>query len=150
MPNRATHESVGAVSGAVVAGYAARDLEGIAFLTEVLAGYLGGKLGGRAPDLIEPAIHPWHRSVAHSCATGSGISVSLAKGTRHWQEVCRTRARTHRVLATQSPDLTSQLHHDLLALWWHFLAGLVVGFGAGYISHLVLDSMTPSGLPLLT
>jgi hypothetical protein len=29
----------------------------------------------------------------------------------------------------------------------HFLAGVAAGFVAGYASHLVLDGMTPAGLP---
>jgi membrane-bound metal-dependent hydrolase YbcI (DUF457 family) len=33
---------------------------------------------------------------------------------------------------------------------WRFAAGLIVGFFAGYASHLALDSTTSAGLPLLT
>ena len=75
MSNRETHSSVGLVSGL---GYAAFEAKGQATLNvvaEIAGGALGGYWGGQLPDWIEPALHSWHRSVAHSGAAGATIVV---------------------------------------------------------------------------
>ena len=42
----------------------------------------------------------------------------------------------------------TRLLYTILELFWRFAAGVLTGLQAGYVSHLVLDGCTPSGLPL--
>ena len=91
MPNRATHEAVGAASGAAFAllrvGGDAPTLQAVA---EVLGGALGGWMGGVIPDVLEPATTPNHRELAHSIAAGGTLTLArLAE----WQASCRTEAK---------------------------------------------------------
>ena len=80
---------------------------------------LGGAAGAIAPDVLEPALHPNHRSLFHSLAAGGATTAGL-KG----------------LYETVSMDPYLRL----------FARSLLVG----YLSHLVLDSSTPRGLPVLS
>lgn len=42
----------------------------------MLRGFLGGKL----PDLLEPAVHSWHRKTAHSVTSLGGALASVLSG----------------------------------------------------------------------
>ena len=75
----------------------------------------------KLPDLIEPAIHPHHRQFFHSIAILAMIGGGLKK-VYHWNP----------------EDKGGQI-----------LRFLTLCAGAGYISHLVLDGLTPQSLPLL-
>ena len=72
------------------------------------------------PDILEPALSPNHRNVAHSLVAGSAL-LSFAKhrcgaDNRDWEELQKI-------------------------LW--------AAATSGYLSHLVADASTPRGLPLL-
>lgn len=75
-------------------------------------------LGGLVPDVLEPALHPNHRSFCHSVSGGGLLAGGAGVASRN-----------------------IQLGEELT-----FYAGLFV---LGYISHLLLDSTTPKGVPLL-
>ena len=68
-----THRLVGAGTGAVVAGFRAKQQKDHHWWGEVACGALGGYVGGQLHDLLEPAISSWHRDVAHSCTAGGAI-----------------------------------------------------------------------------
>jgi membrane-bound metal-dependent hydrolase YbcI (DUF457 family) len=82
---------------------------------------LAGKGGGRLPDLLEPATSPNHRQFFHSFTTLSLTGAALYK-TYKWE-----------------PE-------DEFGEILRLIA--IAGLGA-YISHLVLDSSTPKGLPIV-
>jgi inner membrane protein len=72
------------------------------------------------PDILEPALSPNHRNVAHSFVAGSGL-FSFARNrcgvdNRDWEEFQKI-------------------------LW--------AAATTGYLSHLLADASTPRGLPLL-
>lgn len=80
-----------------------------------------GYFGGRMPDLLEPATNPNHRQFFHCVA----VLLLLAYGIK--------------LLMDWKPK------DD----WQKLGKILLMAAAVGYISHLVLDGMTPKGLPLL-
>lgn len=147
MPNRKTHVMAGIVFGTAAAGYQARSLASENLLPELAGGCLGGILGGIAPDILEPAVHSWHRSVAHSGAGGFS-SAALIQKCASWQQRCRLEAQHHAQLKLVSQDDWIRFWHAVMTFLWALLSGFIVGVPAGYISHLVLDSTSPRGIPL--
>jgi len=76
---------------------------------------------GKLPDIIEPAYHPNHRQFFHSAVTFSAIGIGLYK-VYHWE-----------------PNSGFE----------KIIRGIMLIGGFAYLSHLVCDSATPKGLPLL-
>jgi len=157
MPGRKTHMRAGAISGAMYAGYRARNQAPNSQLIEVLGGAVGGLIGGALPDIIEPAVSSWHRSTGHSCAAGAAI-VSSGSLLASYEAYCRDRAAgslpVHPgiVLSPQGHVLSpvpNSIVANLTELLWIFLAGCLNGIAAGYISHLALDAGQPRSIPLL-
>src|SRR3712207_237534 len=100
MPGRRTHTEVGTAVGLVVGLYHSHDEQGFAWLTEVVGAAWGGSVGGRMPDILEPALSPCHRGSAHSVLALLGVSfVSLEAARRY----CRSQADA---CATRRADLT--------------------------------------------
>jgi membrane-bound metal-dependent hydrolase YbcI (DUF457 family) len=87
-------------------------------LEGALASTAAGAVFACLPDIIEPALHPNHRGLFHSCAAIGAISYA-----------------SERIVG--SVGLTQDAR-----------MGVSV-FSAAYISHLLIDAMTPKGLPLL-
>lgn len=78
-------------------------------------------LGGKLPDILEPAVHPHHRKFFHSIAVLASIGWGVKKAYQ-W-------------------DVGTPLEK---------LARLAIIFGGvGYLSHLVLDASTPMGIPII-
>jgi len=78
-------------------------------------------IGGIMPDLLEPATNPNHRTFFHSVAFGILLGYGVKKG------------------------------HDLIKNkeWGKLVLLIITAFSVGYFSHLLLDGMTPKGLPIL-
>lgn len=148
MPNGRVHHRVGRPVGAAYATFkASQSPIGDPFV-EGLAGYFGGGHGAVCPDWLEPA--RWnHRQTAHSFAVG-GLLVRSADEVQRWAESCRHRARRHQLLSRDARlSGVEQFWHSLVAIFWSAVAGWLNGFVAGYLSHLVLNSRTPSGIPVV-
>jgi membrane-bound metal-dependent hydrolase YbcI (DUF457 family) len=161
MPGRKAHRIVGTASGGIYAAHRARNQVGLNHLSEVLGGCVGGYVGGRAPDVLEPAISSWHRGTFHSATAGAGI-VSLTQALSAWVDFCRAQAINARAVPTKAVETLTGIVYvpqprngiekffsNLLELFWSFLAGLTNGFVAGYGSHLALDAFTPRSIPIL-
>ncbi|WP_420127129.1 metal-dependent hydrolase [Longimicrobium sp.] len=147
MPGRATHVKVGTAAGVGMGLFHARDETGFAWLSEVAGAAWGGKVGGLAPDVLEPARSPCHRSSAHSVLALLGVSLASLEAARRY---CRTQADACAVRrADQTLSTVQQAVALLLEFLWRFLAGALGGMQAGYVSHLVLDAATPMSLPLI-
>jgi hypothetical protein len=160
MSDRSTHKLAGVGSGAAFAAYRAKDQSFESLLVEVAGGAIGGYLGGILPDILEPAISSWHRSVAHSYISGGAIR---GFGQRDVLRVgnglsgqCRN-CRALRMIPAPSgtfvvapPDPIQQLLSSLAELFWRLAAGFLNAFTTGYISHLALYALTPRSTPLLT
>ena len=80
-----------------------------------------GAFFGKLPDIIEPAFHPNHRQFFHSALTFSAIGIGLYKAY-NWE-----------------PETGFD----------EIVRGLTLIAGFSYLSHLVCDSTTPKGLPLI-
>jgi hypothetical protein len=89
-------------------------------LGELLLCAGAGLLSGGVPDVLEPALHPHHRQLAHSVTVGG-------------------------LLAKFGVERCSFKNGE----WDQFHKILAAALIAGYISHLVADGCTPRGLPLL-
>jgi membrane-bound metal-dependent hydrolase YbcI (DUF457 family) len=127
----------------------ARSLEqdGLAILAETAGGALGGWLGGALPDVLEPATSPRHRALCHSWAAATTILTWANARVADAQQYCRDQAQ-HWERRAASADGLGALFATLAALLCHFAAGFFAGLRGGYVSHLVLDAVTPAGLPL--
>jgi LexA-binding, inner membrane-associated putative hydrolase len=153
MPDMKTHKFVGAASGAVYAAYKAGDHPNV--LIEAIGGGFGGYWASMLPDVLEPATSSWHRGPCHSFTAG-GVVMSASSVLTDWATACRQEADKHRATemawnpATGSFTPMPQNPFQLLAEWfWSFLAGLLNGLGAGYLSHIALDAFTPRGVPFV-
>ena len=150
MANREKHSIYGGASGVAVATYGARDQDLDNFLAELIGGGIGGVLGSRVPDVLEPAFHdPRHRSIAHSYTFAAYWLEVVYQNASSWQQYCRLEAERHGRIRLSSNDGWSRFWHSLMSFVWHFLSGFAVGVVAGYLSHLVLDAGTPRSIPLL-
>lgn len=151
MANGEAHEKVGMAAGGIAAFLFSDGAEPLPKrLAEAAGGIVGGWTGGKLPDILEPAIHSWHRSVAHSATAGVGVIAMAARWLDASQTACR--ARADHFAARQLDPTVSDLERLLYAaaeLFWRAAAGFIVGAAAGYLSHLALDAATPRGLPMI-
>ncbi|MCJ9429669.1 metal-dependent hydrolase [Kordiimonas marina] len=120
MPNRDIHVLAGAIAGALLTKDS-EDSNDTDPTTSVLVGAAAGAVGGRLPDILEPALHPNHRQFFHSYA----VLGLLGCGFYH--------------AAKWSPETG----------WEKCLRYLTLGMIGGYACHLLFDGTTPKGLPLV-
>lgn len=146
MPGRVVHTWAG-VGVALVAGSSdGSRLEGADALFFNAGLGLGGAIGGRLPDLLEPATSVFHRQFFHGVIPAialwrlsSGARNGAASSLLEW---------AHRA----DPGVWGFVGsgENAIPRWLRFLtAGFVKGLPAGYASHLVLDALTPMSLPLV-
>ena len=121
MPNAAEHARIGAVTGAATCVAMATLYKREPSAGEVAICSGVGLFTAGFPDLIEPAISPRHRSSAHSVAILVLIVIALL-----WY-------------CTRDTQKEKQ-----------FAKMLAASAAMGYISHLLADSCTPSGLPMFS
>ena len=112
-------------------------------------GWLAGGIGGaKLPDLLEPAYCPQHRRFCHSTCVLAADFVLLQSGfLQDWIETLGSNAEGHHRLAESDPNGAGL--RKVWAYLLEFLAGVLPGLLGGYASHLILDSTTPFGLPLV-
>jgi hypothetical protein len=67
----------------------------------------------------------------------------------NWQASLLNEAQRYAQLREAAPALLPQIEYGALEYILRFLAGLLAGLLTGYASHLALDSLTPSSLPIL-
>lgn len=149
MADGKTHLIAGIATGTAAAVYTAREQQGVDFMAELIGGAVGGAIGGKLPDILEPAIHSWHRSTAHSVATAMTIGITAARSISAWQDFCHANAARQDDLCESATDVVGRAWHSFLAFLWRLLSGIVVGLSVGYLSHLALDAGTPRSIPLL-
>lgn len=149
MPNRNVHWPVGAVAGAGYATYMANGQRSSHVMAEVAGGVLGGIGGGLLPDYIDAPVSPCHRAEAHSVALTGVAGGYLSSQLPAWQASLRTQAERYAQMRSLAASPCAQFFYWLLELAFRFASGVLAGLLAGYASHLVLDALTPSSLPLL-
>lgn len=149
MPNRDVHLQVGAVSGVAYAAYHACGQPGPYILAEAAGGLVGGIGGGLLPDWIDTPCSPRHRAEAHSMSITGTVGYYVNQQLPQWQANLRAEAQRYAQLRAASTSVLPQIGYSALELIFRFLSGLLAGLLAGYASHLALDSLTPSSLPIL-
>jgi hypothetical protein len=131
------------------AAYRPHDLHPLHLLLEAIGGLLGGRIGAKMPDIIDPPTSPNHRSIGHGVVPVVAGTAVAVRGLDRAQPKLRQRADRHAAARAQSSNRIAQLLH-LLAEWaCRIGAGVLAGIIAGYGSHIALDAFTPAGLPVL-
>lgn len=136
MPNRDVHVKVGVGSAIFTTVATAIVLdEKLTFeemLMRILGATIGGYVGARIPDIIDPSSRgPNHRSIGHGVVSNGAI---YAYGKDKFLDT--------REKLSKETDNQNRLFNQ-------FIVGAMEGFVAGHASHLILDSRTPKGLPLV-
>jgi hypothetical protein len=149
MPNRDTHSKVSAVTGGNYAAYLAWGQPGPQVFAETTGGVLGGAAGGLLPDWIDVPNSPRHRAQAHSVAITGAAGYYLKEQILPWQSSLRLQAQAYSQMRQASVEPLTQLWYGFWEFLCYFLAGALAGLLGGYASHLALDSLTPSSLPVL-
>ncbi len=145
-----THRAVGAGSGFVVALVRSEGQDGWKRFVEGLGGGVGGYLGACAPDVLEPAVHSWHRSGCHSVTAGASVVLGAKRAVGAWEKKCRKMADDFET-KRQAPG-ANDFHKALyliIEVLLRMAAGVLSGAATGYVSHLALDAVTPRGIPLI-
>jgi hypothetical protein len=148
MSNRRAHVLVGSVVGGGAAAWTARKQSPSAQLLETLGGIGGGVVGARMPDVIDPPTCWNHRSVGHGIAPIGAAATALFKMLEGWQEKLRARADAEHHKYEAATSFLAQAWHLVISLLCRLASGALVGFVAGYLSHLAMDFTTPAGLPI--
>lgn len=149
MPGKIAHTLAGGAVGMLYSAHRSEQELPYHQLLEAIGGGVAGCLGGRLPDILEPADSSWHRGVFHSGAALMGfLAAGRSSVLDRWEAECRGQAEHHRK-AQHVPGLSGilRLLHALAEIFWRVLAGGLGGFGAGYASHLVMDGFTARSLP---
>jgi len=149
MANGKEHREIALVVGAAAAFCCASDAPRDNAIVETIGGALGGYVGGVLPDVIDPPIHPGHRSLGHGVLPVGATAKYYVENVRAWQEELRRLARGYAQSAARANSESERTKYLLLETLCQLAAGFVVGIGAGYVSHLAMDACTPKGLPLL-
>ncbi len=150
MPNARTHAVIGTGSGGLVAFLRSDDLPSEARIAMTLGGAVGGYAGGRLPDILEPAIHAWHRSFFHSAAAGAGVFQTAVVPINAWVAHLLAKAAGIRLLRLQlGPQHPDHATLRTQECGLYFLSGFVIGLPVGYLSHLIADAGTERGIPFI-
>lgn len=137
------------LSGAGAALYFGMGTGSDSAIVEAIGGAIGGYVGGKLPDVIDPPIHPGHRSIGHGVIPVGAVGNYYVENVGAWQEELRRLARECAAAAAECDSDAGRAKYLLLELFFQLAAGFIVGVGAGYASHLAMDLCTPRRLPLL-
>lgn len=145
MPNKKIHTSVGATAGVVKTLAAQVRNENIS-LPELIASGVGGLLGGRLPDMIDPPNSPNHRDIGHSIMfTLAGIALLIGV-IIYLKTSCKELEREANWHIQNGYNIPDDIKVELMQK--RFTLGFLNGLATGYVSHLALDSTTPAGIKL--
>lgn len=150
MSNRTAHATAAIPSGMAFAAYRARRQRPRRLAVETAGGAVGGYIGGRLPDLIDPPDCPNHRGVGHSL-----LSIAVAGTVVYYklsdvEEWFRRLADEAKLRADNTTDQILRAFFLATESALRFIVGLIAGVVGGYASHLALDFTTPLGLPLIS
>ncbi len=145
--NRKQHIVIGATAGTAFNFFTATKENRQPTLAELFGSGVGGACGARVPDVLEPAIHPNHRKMAHSGAALVGcIGLTKSRPLTNAVTWLHQQAAARRALMKLDPE--REFIHQLAAWLLEFLAGMIQALPVGYASHLVADATTVKGIPL--
>lgn len=151
MPRKEEHIYKGMLLAVAVGGASAHDQPPTKAALEIAGSIAGGYVGARFPDVVEPANRPNHWGFAHSIAAGVGLSVVAIRNGPQLRDGFR--AAGDEFFAMQSECRERFLPWFLCGIGgtlMYLTAGFILGFPAGYASHLGLDQLKcTSDIPLL-
>jgi inner membrane protein len=151
MPNGREHAIIGATAACAAGLIASNGEPDYARLFVTIGAGIGGSIGGRVPDKLEPAIHSHHRDVFHS---GAAAGTLIWGGSRMYASARNAMFAEAARLRAKRESLPLD-HGDRVWLGiaevTHYLAfGIVTGLAVGYLSHIAADFATPRGVPLIS
>ena len=149
MSDGKTHTAVGIIAGGAAGAISARNERIEHAVAEFVGAVIGGALGGKVLDVVEPATTPRHRDVAHSLTANALLAIGVREWVPQSVEWLRGRANEVEQLAAKQTNQLMRVALEIGAVLIRVLAGVVVGVVAGHFSHAALDLTTPMGLPLL-
>jgi hypothetical protein len=152
MPNFDEHVETSSWTGCFVssiAAFQATDPSLFQVAWESIGGYVAGGIGGRIADTGDP---PWcgdHRDIFHALVPTTAVLVRYTPNLLALQQWCRDQASRAAQQMGQSPDPLQGFVRLIESATWYFAAGAIVGLPVGHATHLLQDSATPKGLPLI-
>lgn len=149
MPDISTHQPAAIASGAAAAFLCAPGQPAAARFVEMIGGAGGGWATGMLADKLDPPEHPHHRGLGHAVIPNALVTAGAITLVSEWQQSLRRNAAEFEIKAALQPSGYGGLFYHFLALVCRFVSGALSGAIAGHWSHLVLDSRTPFGIPLL-
>ena len=149
MPNGRTHRVVGAAAGSAYALYRAGHQAPAHALIETLGGALAGAVGARLPDVLDPPLHPRHRSLAHGLVPVAVAGRVGAMALDRCQVRLRAEAEHRASLRRAAVTPLQRVWHAIVEVLCRLGAGAMAGLLAGYGSHVALDAFTPASIPLV-
>jgi membrane-bound metal-dependent hydrolase YbcI (DUF457 family) len=150
LPDGRTHAFLGVTVGAATGVLVAPEEPDYAKLIVAMGAAFGGYAGGILPDVLEPPLHPHHRDFCHSVMlTGSLVAATGAPAGAATTELFAAAARLRAQRAALPPNDPNRFWLGAQEALCHLLSGAMVGFLAGYVSHVAADSTTSRGVPLM-
>lgn len=149
MPNRPVHLAAAVPLGTFVSAHKARELNGLQYVAEVVGGAIGGAVGGLGPDWVDPPTSPFHRGVGHSLAISCVMAGLASRRIDAWQTWLREEATRFRGLQNLAADPLLRAFYGVCYVLVCVVSGALVGFLAGWGSHLALDFGSVRSLPLV-
>ncbi len=145
MPNKKVHTAAGVTAG-VTEMLVTQIIDGNINLPELFGSCIGGLLGGRLPDMVDPPNSPNHRDIGHSILftiAGIALVIFVAYNLKSSCKELEIKANWYIQNGYNIPDdIKMGLTQKRLTI------GFLNGLPAGYVSHLLLDSRTPAGIKL--
>lgn len=143
------HRRVGFVAGGATAWCAASGQPTHLRVVEAIGGALAGIVGAVAPDRIDPATSPRHRSLGHGLLPIGAAGFWAIRNLKRWQDWLRAQAQRFQQELDVERDGGRQVLLLLAVVACTLAAGAVAGFIGGYLSHVALDALTPASLPVI-
>jgi hypothetical protein len=81
---------------------------------------------------------------------GAGVVLGAKRVVGAWEKRCREMAdRFQAKRETPGAGELQRMFYAIAELLLRMAAGVLTGAAAGYVSHLLLDAVTPRGIPLI-
>lgn len=146
--NRNFHTTAGVCSAlsvsAIYPRYKSEDL-----LHQLIGLSIGGYLGARLPDILDPPTNPRHRSLGHGILPCTySLNFLWESLSPEWEIFFIKKAEYFQRLHNNSSDPFMKVIYFLLMQLSHFFVWMCKGLIIGYASHLLSDFTTPMGLPI--
>ena len=151
MPNGCEHRRISGLAGGIFAGSTAlaAGAQPLQLACESAGGYLAGRVTGILPDIIDPATCWYHRDIGHAIVpVGAGLAWYAGQVT-NWQHFCREQGRLAELAMTTAGAPLEAFGNLCCAISWYMAAGAIVGAPVGYTVHVIQDSLTFQGVPVL-